>query len=200
MRTRHKITSFVVVVVFVLALTGGSGWAAVYRVDPNHTTVSFKIRHLFSNVQGVFTRFDGTIDYEPGKPETWRASGTIDVNSINTNVAQRDAHLRSPDFFDAARYPTIAFKSAGVTDAADTNGKLRGLLTMHGVEKPVVLDVKVLGVGKDPRGNTRAGFTATTRINRKDFGLNWNQALETGGFLVGDEVDITLDIEAAQIK
>ena len=170
-------------------------WAAVYKVDPDHTTVSFKVRHLFSKVQGLFNKFEGTVDYEPGKPETWKTSGTIEAASINTNVPERDKHLRSTDFFDVEKYPTISFKSTKVTNATETNAKLEGLLTIHGVEKPVVLDLEIHGVGKDPWGNVRAGFTATTKINRKDFGLNWNEALETGGVLVGDEIEITLEIE-----
>jgi polyisoprenoid-binding protein YceI len=170
-------------------------WAAVYKVDPDHTTVSFKVRHLFSKVQGLFNKFEGTIDYEPGKPETWKTSGTIDATSINTNVPERDKHLRSADFFDVEKYPTISYKSTKVTNATETSAKLEGFITIHGVEKPITLDLEIRGAGKDPWGNTRAGFTATTKINRKDFGLNWNQALETGGVLVGDEVEITLEIE-----
>ena len=170
-------------------------WAATYKVDPDHTTVSFKVRHLFSKVEGQFHKFDGTIDYEPGKPETWGTSGTIDATSISTNVPERDKHLRSADFFDVEKYPSITFKSVKVTGATETNAKMDGLLTIHGTEKPVVLDLELHGVGKDPWGNTRAGFTATTKINRKDYGLNWNEALETGGVLVGDEIEITLEIE-----
>ena len=175
-------------------------WAAVYKVDLDHTTVSFKVRHLFSKVQGLFNQFEGTIDYEPGKPEVWKASGTIDAASINTNVPQRDKHLRSADFFDVEKYPTISFKSTKVTNATETNAKLECLLTIHGVEKPVTLDLEIRGVGKDPWGNTRAGFTVTTKIDRKDFGLNWNEALETGGVLVGDEVEITLEVEGIRQK
>ena len=175
-------------------------WAAVYKVDPDHTTVSFKVRHLFSKVQGLFNKYEGTIDYESGKPDTWKTSGTIDTTSINTNVPERDKHLRSADFFDVEKYPTINFKSTKVKDATETNAKLEGLLTIHGVEKPVVLDVEIRGVGKDPWGNTRAGFTAVTKINRKDFRLNWNEALETGGVLVGDEIEITLEIEGVLQK
>jgi polyisoprenoid-binding protein YceI len=176
-------------------LASQSAFAATFAVDPDHTTVSFKIRHLFSNVQGQFTKFDGTIDYEAGKPGTWKASGTIDTASIDTKVEARDKHLRSADFFDVEKFPKITFKTTKVTDATQNGAKVEGLISIHGVEKPIVLDVEIHGVGKDPWGNTRAGFTATVKINRKDFGLNWNQALETGGFLVGDEVAITLEIE-----
>ena len=185
---------------FILTVLGifllpALSWAAVYRVDADHTTVSFKVRHLFSKTQGLFNKFEGTIEYEPGKPETWKTSGTIDAASISTHVAERDKHLKSADFFDVEKYPVITFKSTAVTNAAETNAKLEGLLTIHGVEKPVVLDLEIHGVGKDPWGNTRAGFTAVTKINRKDFGLNQSPALETGGVLIGEEVEITLEIE-----
>lgn len=170
--------------------------AAAYKVDADHSSVSFKIKHLFSNVQGNFKKFEGTIDYEPGKPETWKAEGKIDAASINTHHEKRDEHLRSADFFDTAQFPDITFQTTKVTDASGNTAKLEGLLTMHGVEKPIVLDVTIHGVGKDPWGNVRAGFTAVTKINRKDFGINWNQALDTGGLLLGEETEITLEIEA----
>ena len=169
--------------------------AATYKVDTDHTSASFKIRHILSYVQGHFREFSGSFDYEEGKPETWKAEGTIQAASIDTNVAERDKHLRSADFFDAEKYPTVSFKTTGVKEASGSNAKVDGLLTIHGVEKPVVLDVEIYGVAKDPWGNTRASFTATTTINRKDFGLTWNQALETGQLLVGEEVKITLEVE-----
>jgi polyisoprenoid-binding protein YceI len=181
--------------VFFSFCVSHSVMAATYKVDPDHSTVSFKIRHVFTHVEGWFTQFDGTIDYEPGKPETWKTSGTIQAASIDTRVDKRDTHLRSADFFDVEKYPTITFKSTKVSEATATGAKLEGLLTIHGVEKPVVLNVEIHGVGKDPWGNVRAGFTATTRINRKDFGLTWNEVLETGQVLVGEEVDITLEAE-----
>lgn len=169
--------------------------AETYKVDLDHSTVTFKIRHLFSNVTGTFKQFEGTIDYTPGKPESWKGEGVIQAASIDTNVANRDKHLKGADFFDVEKFPTLAFKSTGVTDATETAAKVQGDLTIHGVTKPVVFDLDIHGVGKDPWGNVRAGFTAKTKINRKDFGLNWNQALETGGVLVGDEVEITLELE-----
>ncbi len=170
-------------------------FAATYQIDPDHSTVNFKIRHLLSNVRGSFDQFEGKFDYEPGKPESWSAEATIQATSINTNVKQRDDHLRSGDFFEVAKYPTLTFKSEKVTDATETTAKLHGVLSLHGVEKPVVLDLEIHGVANDPWGNTRAGFTATTKINRKDFGLAWNQALEKGQLLVGEDVEITLEVE-----
>ena len=185
---------------FLALLSGRSAWAATYVIDPDHSAVTFKIRHLFSNVTGTFNKFDGTIDYEPGKPETWKAQAVIQAASIDTRVDPRDKHLRSKDFFEVETYPTLDFTSTKVTDAAPGGAKLHGLLKIHGVEKPVVLDLQIHGVGKDPWGNTRAGFTATTRVNRKDFGLTWNKAVEAGGFLVGDDVDITLEMEGLAKK
>ena len=169
--------------------------AAVYKVDPDHSSVSFKIRHLLSNVTGHFKVFEGQIEYEPGKPETWKTTGSIDAASIDTNVPERDKHLRSADFFDVEKFTKIEFRSTGVREANETSAKLDGLLTLHGIEKPVTLDVEIHGVGKDPWGNVRAAFSATTKIDRKDFGLSWNQALETGQWLVGEEVVITIEAE-----
>ena len=172
-----------------------SAWATTYQLDHDHTTVSFKVRHLFSYVRGTFNEFEGQFEYVPGEPGQWSATATIQTASIDTAVAQRDQHLRSKDFFDVERYPTITFKTIQVTDATPAGAKLHGLLTIHGVEQPVVLDLQVHGEGKDPWGNLRSGFTATTRINRKEFGITWNQLLETGQVLVGEEVDITLEVE-----
>lgn len=171
-------------------------WAATYTVDPDHTTVSFKIKHLFSWVQGTFNTFEGTILYEPGKPESWSASGTIQAESIDTRVAARDKHLRSADFFDIVSFPTLSFKTTKIENATETHATIHGVLTIHGVERPVILDVDILGVEKDPWGNVVAGFAARVTLNRKDFGLTWNQVLETGTLLVGEEVQVTLDISA----
>lgn len=185
----------VVLAGFLLLSLSQAAQAAVYKVDTDHSSVSFKIRHLLSNVTGHFKTFEGTIEYERGKPETWKTSGSIDAASIDTNVPERDKHLRSADFFEVEKFPKIEFKSTEVESATDTSAKLKGLLSIHGIEKPVTLDIEIHGVGKDPWGNVRAAFTATTKINRKDFGLSWNQALETGQLLVGEEVVITIEAE-----
>ncbi len=184
------------IIIAASLLSSAPVWAAPYKIDKDHSTVGFKIRHLFSNVQGRFDQFEGTVDYEPGKPETWKAEATIQTASINTNVQKRDHHLQSKDFFDVEQYPTMTFKSTGVKDATAQGGKLEGVLSLHGVEKPVVLNLEIHGTGKDPWGNVRAGFTATTKINRKDFGLTWNEVIEGGQVLVGEEVEITLEVEA----
>ena len=174
--------------------------AATYTIDPDHSTVGFRIRHLLSYVYGTFDQFEGVIEYEPGKPETWKAEATIQAARVNTRVEQRDKHLRTKEFFDVEQFPTITFTSIEVTDVADDHAKLHGTLTLHGVARPVVLDLAIHGVAKDPWGNVRAGFTGTTAVDRKEFGLTWNQALETGGVLVGDQVDLTLEIEAIQAE
>lgn len=184
-----------ILVVAGTLLAAPSAWATTYAIDSDHTTVSFKIRHLFSYVQGTFNEFAGTFEYVPGQPDQWHVAATIQAASIDTRVADRDKHLRSKDFFHVERYATLTFQSTGVSDATETSAKLHGLLSIHGVEKPVALDLAIHGEGKDPWGNVRSGFTATTTINRKDFGLTWNEVLETGQLLVGEEVEITLEVE-----
>jgi polyisoprenoid-binding protein YceI len=171
--------------------------ATTYKIDPEHTSVTFRVRHLFTQVSGRFDKFEGQIVFDPSHPEQTTVHGSIDVASVNTNVAERDTDLRSSRFFDAAKYPKITFVSNGVSgiDAAKKSGKLAGKLAIHGVEKPVVIEVTYLGEGKDPWGNRRAGFSARTTINRKDFGLTWNETLETGGVLVGDDVQIEIEAE-----
>lgn len=182
--------------VFVLGmLLAVPAWAATYAIDADHTTVSFKIRHLFTKVVGTFNAFSGSFDYVPGQPDQWRVEATIQAASIDTRVEPRDKHLRSADFFNAEQYPTLTFRSVQVTDATSTSATLHGLLNLHGVERPVVLELEIHGEGTDPWGNVRAGFTATTRLNRKDFGLTWNQVVEGGQLLVGEEVEITLEVE-----
>jgi polyisoprenoid-binding protein YceI len=178
-----------------VALCASPAEATTYAIDQDHTTVGFKVRHLFSNVDGTFNQFEGQFEFVPGAPERWSVEATIQAASIDTRVEQRDAHLRTADFFDVEKFPTITFKSTQVTDATATSAKLHGLLTIRGVEKPVVLDVAIHGEGQDPWGNLRSGFTATTTINRKEFGLTWNKALETGQVLVGEDVQIILEVE-----
>ena len=166
-----------------------------FILDHDHTTVEFKIRHVFSWVKGTFNEFDGTFVYDPEDPSAWTTEVTIQAASIDTRVVQRDKHLRSADFFDVEKYPTLTFKSNQVTDVTEGGAKLHGLLNIHGVEKEVVFDLEIHGVGPDAWGNTLAGFTAITKINRKDFGLNWNEILETGQLLVGEEVKLTIEVE-----
>lgn len=190
-----KLTRFFALFFSALLFLSAPVFAANYAVDTDHTSVSFKVHHILGWVEGHFKKFEGNFAYEPGKSETWQTKGTIDVAGIDTNVPERDKHLRSADFFDAEKYPTISFVSTQVTDANQTGAKLHGLITIHGVEKPVVLDVQPNGVMKDPWGNTRASFTATAKLNRKDFGMVWNQVLDKGQLLVGEEVVITLEVD-----
>ena len=176
--------------------------AAIWNIDPDHSNVGFKVRHLMvSNVKGSFEKFTGTIDINDKDITKSKVEVTIDTASINTNVQKRDEHLRSADFFDVAKYPTMTFVSKKVAKAGKDSLKVTGDLTLHGVTREVVLDVEPLAMeSKDPWGNLRRGTTATTKINRKDFGLVWNKALETGGVAVGEEVLITLEIEMIKAK
>lgn len=197
--SRDKITrawGMAVIALGALALPGASK-AVTYRVDAEHTSVTFTVRHLLTKVTGRFDGFDGRITFDPAHPEQAKVEGTIDAASINTNAEERDKDLRSARFFDVEKFPKLSFASTKIADigADKKRGKLHGQLTMHGVERSVVLDVSYLGEAKDPWGNVRAAFTAATTINRKDFGLTWNETLETGGVLVGDEIKIEIDAE-----
>jgi polyisoprenoid-binding protein YceI len=171
--------------------------AAPWEFDPDHTGVHFKVRHLMvSSVRGEFEKVSGKIVYDEGDVTKSTADITIDAASVNTRVAKRDADLRSPNFLDVAKYPAITFKSKRVEKTGNGTLKMAGDLTIHGVTKEVVLAVEgPTPAIKDPWGNTRVGGQASTKINRKDFGLVWNKSLETGGVLVGDEVEITIDVE-----
>lgn len=172
-------------------------FASTWTIDPDHSNVGFKVRHLMvSNVKGSFEKFTGTVEIDEKEITKSKVQVSIDTNSINTNVQKRDEHLRSADFFDVAKYPTMTFVSKKVAKTGTDSLKVTGDLTLHGVTKEVVLDVEgPTRESKDPWGNIRKGATATTKINRKDFGLGWNAVLETGGVAVGEEVTITLEIE-----
>jgi polyisoprenoid-binding protein YceI len=172
--------------------------ADTWQIDPAHTNVEFTVRHMMiSNVKGQFQKTSGTITANGTDPASAKIDATIDATSIDTRVDRRDAHLKSPDFLDVAKFPTITFKSTKVEAAGTNKWKVTGDLTIHGVTKPVVLDVEGTGAPiHDPMGNTRAGASATTKIRRGDFGLIWNKALEAGGVMVGDEVAISIDLEA----
>lgn len=175
------------------ALAQDSAW----KIDPAHTNAQFTVRHMMiSNVRGEFNNTTGTADFDGNDPSKAKVEATIDVSSINTREPKRDEHLKGPDFFDAAKYPNIKFVSKKIEKAADGKYKMTGDLTIHGVTKEVVLDVDGPSpMIKDPHGNQRVGASATTKINRKDFGLTWNGALDTGGALIGDDIGITIDVE-----
>lgn len=176
--------------------------AADWTIDPEHSSIAFKVRHLMvSNVKGIFEKFKGTVVIDDKDITRSKVEVTIDTASINTNVAKRDEHLRSPDFFDVTKYPTMTFVSRKVVRAGTDKLKVTGDLTLHGVTREVVLDVEgPSGESKDPWGNIRSGATASAKVNRKDFGLNWNKALETGGVVVGDDVTINLEVELIKAK
>ncbi|MBI2964719.1 MAG: polyisoprenoid-binding protein [Chloroflexi bacterium] len=167
-----------------------------WTFDPAHSSAEFSVKHMvISTVRGRFSKVDVDIDFDEQQPERSHLATTIDVASIDTRESKRDDHLRSADFFDAANFPRITFESTRVTRTGDGRYALEGNLTIKGITRPVTLDAELTGFGKDPWGNRRAGFSATTRVNRKDFGLTWNVALETGGLLVGEEVRISIDGE-----
>lgn len=176
----------------IAAPTGTATWT----LDAAHTHVEFAVRHLMiSKVKGQFTDVEGTLRVEGDDVTTARVGIDILAASIDTRVEQRDEHLRSPDFLDAARFPMLTFRSTGVERTDESHLRVTGDLTIRDVTREVVLEVSEQGRVTDPWGGERAGFAASTRINRKDFGLTWNQALETGGVLVGDEVEIDLQAE-----
>lgn len=183
---------------FVLA---GPAAAATYDIDPAHSSVGFRVRHLMvSRVNGKFDKFSGTFDYDPKDPRKWAAKASIEAASVNTNNDKRDAHLKSADFFDAEKFPALEFVSTGVRGWRGSKGKLAGKLTMHGVTKDVVLDLEANGTAKDPWGGERAGFSASVKLNRQDYGVSWNKALEAGGVMVSDEVEVTLEVEGVKKK
>jgi polyisoprenoid-binding protein YceI len=170
-----------------------------WQIDSSHSGIQFTVRHLvIAKVRGQFSRWTGTLQAPGSDFAKASLDVVIDASSIDTGVADRDAHLRSADFFDVERYPEITFKSTTVTQTAADRLRVNGALTIKDVTRDVVLDVEVLGQAKDPWGNERAAFSATTSIDRREFGLTWNQVLETGGVMVGDRIDITIDIEAVR--
>lgn len=169
--------------------------AETLSIDPVHSAVQFEIRHLFSKVPGRFNKFESTVQFDQANPESSSVTATIQTESIDTGNEKRDEHLRADDFFDAKKYPEITFKSTKIERTGEKTGKITGDLTMHGVTKPVTLQVEYLGMGKGMQGETRAGFTATTTIDRKEFGLDWGKVIE-GTAVLGDEVKITVQVES----
>jgi polyisoprenoid-binding protein YceI len=174
-----------------------SSHAATWQIDPDHSSFQFKVRHLMvSNVKGDFTKSKGVVTIDGKDIGSLKVELTIDAASVSTDHAKRDEHLRGPDFFDVAKYPTITFVSKKVVKDSPDRLKVIGDLTIHGITKEITVDVEgPTPEVKDPWGGFRRGATATTRINRKDFGLTWNRALETGGVVVGDDVNIYIEVE-----
>jgi len=178
-----------------------SAGAATYTIDSAHSSVGFQIKHLaIAKVNGSFTDFGGTFEFEKGKAAAWSVEATVQMASVDTGNDDRDDHLRNADFFDVEKFPVMTFTSTGVEMESDTEGKLLGDLTMHGVTKAVELDLEFNGAVTDPWGNDKVGFSAYGKINRKDWGLNFNKVLDTGSLMIGETVKISLEIEAAKNK
>jgi polyisoprenoid-binding protein YceI len=168
-----------------------------YTIDYQHSDVGFSVRHMvFAKVRGHFTKWSADLAFNPADAAKSSVNVTIEAASIDTREPQRDAHLRSPDFLDAEKVPQLTFRSTKVEKAGDKKYTVTGDLSIRGVTRPVKLDVEELGGGKDPWGNQRVAFAAKTRIDRGDYGLKWNQALEAGGVLVAEHIDIEIDVEA----
>ena len=168
-----------------------------WAIDPSHSSVAFTIRHMMSKVRGEMKVKEGWIDSDHDEPSKASVAVVLDASTINTGVAMRDNHLRSADGnFDVANYPTITFTSKRIEGNDPSNFKVIGDVTIHGITKEVALNASFSGEAKDPWGNRRVGFAAETKLNRKDFNLTWNQTLEAGGFLLGDDVKLDIDIEA----
>ena len=168
---------------------------AVYKVDSDHSGVSFSIRHFVSNVPGRFKDFDGVIKYDPQNPAASSVNFTIQAASIDTDNADRDNHLRGADFFEVEKFPTLTFSSSSVKAVDADTLEVTGELTMKGVTKKVTVPVELLGTVKTPRGE-KAGFETAFKVDRKDYGITWNRALDTGGAILGDDVKINISIEA----
>jgi len=178
------------------ATTAAAAATETFVVDGAHSEVGFKIRHFVSKVNGRFNELEGTINVDRAQPEASAVDITIKTASINTGNAKRDGHLQSPDFFDAAKYPTITFKSSKITSKGNNSYDVTGPFTMHGVTKDITVPVTFLGFIGDGRGGEKSGFEGTITINRKDYGIVWNQVLDSGGAMLGDEVQVSINIEA----
>ena len=185
-----------------ICLISSSAMASSWTIDPDHSNIQFKIRHLMiTDVKGTFGKVKGVIRIDEKDMSLSAVEVTIEIDSINTGVAKRDEHLKSNEFFDAARFPTMTFVSRKVTQSGKGQMKILGDLTIRGISREVVLDVEgPTNEIKDPWGNTRRGASATTKINRTDFGLTWNKSMESGGMMIDDTVFINLEIEMIKDK
>jgi polyisoprenoid-binding protein YceI len=172
---------------------------ATWNIDTAHSAIDFSVRHMVvSKTRGRFTKFGGQLEFDPDNPEAAKVQVTIEPASVDTADSQRDGHLRSADFFDVEKFPTASFKSTRVEDLGGDKYRISGDLTIRGVTKPLSFDATFEGSGKDPWGGERAGFSGGTTIDRRQFGLEWNKALETGGVLVGEKVELSLEVEAVK--
>ena len=174
--------------------------ADVYNVDPAHSAVSFQFRHLLTQVGGKFNDFAGAVQLDTAKLENSRVEFSVKAASLDTGLADRDKHLRSPDFFDVEKFPVVSFKSKSIKATGKDQYAVTGTFTLRGVSKEITLPVTFNGTAKDPWGGQRAGFSTETTLNRKDYGMVWNKALDNGGALLGDDVKITINLEAVKAK
>jgi polyisoprenoid-binding protein YceI len=186
-----------VIATLFLGLQARTAQAPVtYEIDPVHSSVSFKVRHLISKVDGRFREFSGRVVGDPSAKTGASVELTIQAASVDTANEDRDKHLRGADFFEVEKYPEITFRSTKIVPKGGDRYEAIGTFTMHGVSKTITVPVALTGIAKDPWGNERAGFSITTTLNRKDYGINFNKALDAGGMLLGDEVEISIDLEA----
>ena len=185
----------------ILAFISTPVFATNYKIDPTHTQIIFKIKHLaISTVTGNFSTFEGSFEFDPEKISESKTSVKINSDSIDTSNQKRDEHLKNQDFFDVVKFPEISFVSKEIKDIDGKNFTIVGDLTIHGVTKMVVLKTEYNGSATDPWGNERAAFSAEAKINRKDFGLTYNKLLETGGLVIGEDVKILIEIEGIKAK
>lgn len=196
-----RLTSAIAVFVFAGTTLPALAELSTYKIDSAHSSANFSVRHMMiSNVKGDFSKVTGTVEYDPKKPADSKVEATIDMDTVDTRDANRDKHLKSPDFFDTAKYPTMTFKSKKVV-AKGKHLEVTGDLTLHGVTKEVVLHVDGPSDEiSDGHGNLKRGASATAKINRQDFGVQWNKNLDGGGLAVSDDVDISLDVEFGKAK
>jgi len=188
-------------IVLALTLAASAAFSQdVYNVDKVHSEVTFRVRHFVTKVSGRFDDFSGTISMVPGKPGASSVEFAIKTASINTSNPSRDTHLKSADFFDAEKNPEITFKSTRIVPASAGTFNVTGIFTMHGTAKEITVPVDFAGTVTDQRGTEKAGFSLTTKLNRKDYGIVWNQTLDSGGMMLGDDVEITVNIEANKKK
>ena len=187
------------IITLAVAALAAPLFADSYTIDKAHSEATFTVRHFVSKVSGKFDDFAGTVSGDLANAPAASVEFTIKTASVDTGVANRDNHLRSADFFDAANHPEITFRSVSIKPSGTKNlFNVMGNLTMRGVTKQVTLPVEFLGFAKDPGGNTRAGFSTHATLNRKDYGINWNKALDEGGFMLSDDVDITINLETVK--
>ena len=171
---------------------------ATFTIDPDHSEVGFSVRHLLSRTRGRFSRFEGRVELDREHPEASHVTFQVEAASIDTRQPERDAHLRSGDFFDVERHPLVRFTSTRILPLGGVRYQVEGILELRGIRKALVLEASFLGVARDPWGGERAGFSTEVTLNRKEFGMVWNAALDNGGFILGDDVTLTIDLETVR--